>query len=70
MRTTPNTSGADPPRPIDTRPLFIESERITGPIFLGANGGRMDRYAADRTVKRLATRAGITKRLSARSLRH
>jgi site-specific recombinase XerD len=30
----------------------------------------MDRYAADRTVKRLARRAGITKRISPHSLRH
>jgi integrase/recombinase XerD len=30
----------------------------------------MDRYAADRTVKRLARRAGLTKRISPRSLRH
>jgi len=30
----------------------------------------MDRYAADRTVKRLARRAGITKRISLHSLRH
>ncbi len=27
-------------------------ERTTGPIFLGAKGDRMDRHAADRTVKR------------------
>ncbi len=33
--------------------LYID-ERTTGPIFLGAKGERMDRYAADRTVKRLA----------------
>src|SRR4051812_14836197 len=33
-------------------------------------GGRMDRYAADRTVKRPARRAGITKRISPHSLRH
>jgi integrase/recombinase XerD len=45
-------------------------ERAVGPIFLGAKGGRMDRYAADRTVKRLARRAGITKRISPHSLRH
>jgi integrase/recombinase XerD len=45
-------------------------ERLIGPIFLGAAGGRMDRYAADRTVKRLARRAGITKRISPHSLRH
>jgi integrase len=30
----------------------------------------MDRYAADRTVKRLAKRAGITKQISPHSLRH
>jgi site-specific recombinase XerD len=30
----------------------------------------MDRYAADRTVKRLARQAGITKRISPHSLRH
>ena len=30
----------------------------------------MDRHAADRTVKRLAKRAGITKRISPHSLRH
>jgi site-specific recombinase XerD len=45
-------------------------ERTVGPIFLGLDGKRMDRYAADRTVKRLARRAGITKRLSPHSLRH
>jgi integrase len=36
----------------------------------GAGGARMDRYAADRTVKRLAPRAGITKTISPHSLRH
>jgi site-specific recombinase XerD len=35
--------------------LYI-GERIVGPIFVGAAGGGMDRYAADRTVKRLARR--------------
>jgi integrase len=45
-------------------------ERAVGPIFLGAGGGRMDGYAADRTVKRLAGRAGITKRISSHSVRH
>ena len=49
--------------------LYIGA-RTTGRIFLGANGQRMDRYAADRTVKRLAKRAGITKRISPHSLRH
>ena len=41
-----------------------------GPIFVGLNGDRKDRYAADRTVKRLARRAGINKRISPHSLRH
>jgi len=45
-------------------------ERSCGPIFLGAHGARMDRHAADRTVKRLAKHAGITKRISPHSLRH
>ena len=49
--------------------LYI-GERTTGPIFLGAKGGRMDRYAADRTVKRLARQAGILKRISPHCLRH
>ena len=49
--------------------LYI-GERTTGPIFLGAKGGRMDRYAADRTGKRLARRAGIAKRISPHGLRH
>lgn len=49
--------------------LYI-GERTVGAIFLGANGDRMDRYAADRTVKRLARQAGITKRISPHSLRH
>ena len=49
--------------------LYI-GERTSGPIFLGAKGDRMDRYAADRTVKRLARRAGVTKRVSPHSLRH
>jgi len=57
------------PRTSRALDLYI-GERTTGPIFLGAKGGRMDRYAADRTVKRLARRAGIAKRISPHSLRH
>ena len=60
-----------PLAPRTARALDVSiGERATGPIFLGAVGGRMDRYAADRTVKRLARRAGITKRISPHSLRH
>jgi integrase/recombinase XerD len=57
------------PRTARALDLYI-GERVTGPIFLGAAGARMDRYAADRTVKRLARRAGISKRISPHSLRH
>ncbi len=49
--------------------LYI-ADRTNGPIFLSVHGQRMDRYAADRTVKRLARQAGITKRISPHSLRH
>ena len=57
------------PRTSRALDLYI-GERTNGPIFLGAKGQRMDRYAADRTVKRLARRGGITKRISPHSLRH
>ncbi len=57
------------PRTSRVLDLYLD-ERTTGPIFLGAKGGRMDRYAVDRMVKRLARRAGITKRISPHSLRH
>jgi integrase/recombinase XerD len=57
------------PRTARALGLYI-GERGVGPIFLGTAGERMDRYAADRTVKRLARRAGITKRISPHSLRH
>ena len=36
-------------------------ERIDGPIFLAANGHRLDRHAAWRIVRRLARKAGINK---------
>jgi site-specific recombinase XerD len=49
--------------------LYI-GDRTMGPIFLGVEGGRMDRYCADRMVKRLVKRAGIDKRISPHSLRH
>lgn len=45
-------------------------ERVEGPIFVGAQGGRLDRHAAGRIVRRLAKRAGIAKRIGPHSLRH
>lgn len=50
--------------------LEYVDERRTGPIFLGAEGERMGRHAADRIVKRLAKRAGLEKKISPHSLRH
>jgi len=46
------------------------SERCEGPIFPGVNGGRIDRRAAGRVVRRIARRAGITKRVGPHTLRH
>ena len=57
------------PRTARALDLYI-GERIGGPIFLTGAGRRMDRSAADRIVKRLARRAGITKQISPHSLRH
>ena len=57
------------PRTSRVLDLYV-GERASGPLFLGAGDGRMDRYAADRMVKRLARRAGITKAISPHSLRH
>jgi integrase/recombinase XerD len=45
-------------------------ERCEGPIFPGANGGRIDRHAAGRVVRRIARRAGIAKRVGPHTLRH
>jgi integrase/recombinase XerD len=45
-------------------------ERCEGPIFCGAGGERLDRHAAGRIVRRIARRAGITKRVGPHTLRH
>lgn len=45
-------------------------EREAGPVLLGNDGGRLDRFAAGRVVKRLARQAQIDKRISPHSLRH
>jgi integrase len=45
-------------------------ERVDGPIFLRADGRRMDRHAAGRIVGRVAKRAGIEKKISPHTLRH
>jgi integrase/recombinase XerD len=45
-------------------------ERVDGPIFLRADGRRMDRHAAGRIVRRVAKRAGLDKKISPHTLRH
>ena len=45
-------------------------ERCEGPIFLAADGSRLDRHGAGRIVRRVARRAGIAKLVSPHPLRH
>ena len=45
-------------------------ERSEGPVFLAADGRRLDRHGAARIVRRVACRAGITKLVGPHTLRH
>jgi integrase len=45
-------------------------ERSEGPIFLAADGRRLDRHGAARIVRRVARRAGVTKPVGPHTLRH
>jgi len=45
-------------------------ERPEGPVFLAADGRRLDRHGAARIVRRAAHRAGITKPVGPHTLRH
>ena len=45
-------------------------DRVSGPLMLTGHGNRMNRHAATRIVRRLASRAGVTKHISPHSLRH
>ncbi len=45
-------------------------ERTEGPVFLAADGRRLDRHAAGRIVRRTARRAGIVKLITPHTLRH
>ncbi|HXZ74390.1 MAG TPA: tyrosine-type recombinase/integrase [Streptosporangiaceae bacterium] len=45
-------------------------ERSDGPVFLTADGRRLDRHGAGRIVRRVARRAGITKLVGPHTLRH
>jgi site-specific recombinase XerD len=57
------------PRVARTIDLAI-GERMDGPIFLGVDGGRLERHAAGRIVRRIARQAGIDKRVGPHTLRH
>jgi integrase/recombinase XerD len=45
-------------------------ERLDGPIFVEADGRRLDRHVAGRIVRRVAQRAAIGKRVRPHTLRH
>ena len=45
-------------------------ERSEGPIFMAADGRRLDRHGAGRIVRRIARQAGITKTVGPHTLRH
>ena len=45
-------------------------ERTEGPLFLTADGKRLDRHGASRIVRRVTLRAGIAKHASPHTLRH
>jgi integrase/recombinase XerD len=53
--------------PAETLAIGERSER---PIFLAADGRRLDRHGAGRIVRRVARRAGITKPVGLHTLRH
>jgi integrase/recombinase XerD len=44
-------------------------ERTGGPVFLAADGRRLDRHGAGRIVRKIARRAGITKAVTPHTLR-
>ncbi len=45
-------------------------ERTDGPVFLAADGRRLDRHGAGRIIHNTARRAGIAKTVTPRTLRH
>jgi integrase/recombinase XerD len=64
LATMPLTPGVA--RAVD---LAIAGRRV-GPIFIEADGRRLDGHAAGRIVRRVARRAEITKRVGPHTLRH
>jgi integrase/recombinase XerD len=46
------------------------AERTDGPVSLAHDGRRLDRHGAGRVVRKVARRAGISKTVTPRTLRH
>ena len=46
------------------------AERTSGPVFLAADGRRLDRHGAGRLVRKTARHAGIAKTITPHTLRH
>ena len=57
------------PRTVRAIDLAV-GERSEGPVFLAADGRRLDRHGAARVVHRTACRARITKNVGPHTLRH
>src|SRR6202040_105510 len=57
------------PRTARTIDLAI-GERAGGPVFLAADGRRLDRHGAGRMVRKVARRAGTVKNVTPHTLRH
>jgi len=49
---------------------LVIGERTDGPVFLAADGRRLDRHGAGRIVRKVARRAGIAKTVTPHTLRH
>jgi site-specific recombinase XerD len=48
----------------------LPAARTGGPLFLAADGRRLDRHGAGRIVRKTARRAGIGKTVTPHTLRH
>ena len=48
----------------------LAAQRIDGPVFLVADGRRLDRHGAGRIVRKVARRAGIGKPVTPHTFRH
>jgi integrase/recombinase XerD len=60
-----------PLAPRTTRAIDLAiGERTEGPLFVTADGRRLDRHGAARIVRRVTRRAGISKHVSPHTLRH